>query len=258
MRATIVSALVVVGVTVFLWRAAARATGATLALAALGVLYLISPFAVAGGTFVDSRLPLMTALLAFAGLAPQPTLRVGGAIAAAFALLTLGRSALVAENWLGRAADLAELRADFAFIPAGAKVLPARTEIPDDQAGASGRVLPNFSRLDEHLGALVVIERRAFWPLLFADPSQQPLVVRPPYDQLAEPLGRAPPWQDLVGDPPTAAALADGRFLADWRSRFDYVLVVGPPPPAPTPAGLTLIRAGAETSLYRIEPAAAR
>jgi len=253
-RLTILTAIVVIGVIVLTWRRARRASGVLLALAGLLALYLVLPFAAAGGTFVDSRMSLMAALLLFAGVAPRVSPRAGAAIAAAFALVIAGRAALVADNWLGRAGDLVELRADLAHIPAGANILPANTEIPDAQPGAHGRMLPNYSRLDDHLAALALIERHAFWPLLFADPSQQPVAVRPPYDQLAAPLGQVTPWRDLFDAAATPAEVREYPYLRDWRARFDYVLVVGPrPPAAPTPAALTLIRAGDETSLYRID-----
>jgi hypothetical protein len=255
LRLTILTAGVIIAVVVLTWRRAERATGVTLALAGLLALYLVSPFAVAGGTFVDSRLPLMAALLLFAGVAPRPSPRATIAIAAAFGLLIVGRAALVAHDWLGRARDLVELRADLAHIPPGANVLPARTEIDETRSDGFGRVLPNYSRLDDHLAALALIERHAFWPLLFADPSQQPVAVRPPYDQLAAPLGWSTPWRNLFDAPATPAETRQFPYLRDWRARFDYVLVVGPrpPPAAPTPAALTLIRAGDESSLYQIE-----
>jgi hypothetical protein len=98
-----------------------------------------------------------------------------------------------------------------------------------------------------------VIERRAFWPLLFADPSQQPVVARPPYADIAQPLGMPPAWLSLAEDPTRAAQLGS-PYLADWRRRFDYVLVLGPPPSREsTPPGLRLVRAGLEASLYSIE-----
>ena len=54
--------------------------------------------------------------------------------------------------------------------------------------------------------------------------------------------------------PATPAEVLEYPYLRDWRARYDYVLVVGPRPPAtPTPAALTLIRAGDESSLYRID-----
>jgi hypothetical protein len=253
MGVTVITALVLVGVTILLWRRAQRASGVDLALASLAVLYLAAPFAVAGGTFVDTRIPLMAALLVFAGIAPAASPRVSASIAVAFALLLVGRAALVAQNWQGHAKDLANLRSELAYVEPGAKVLPARAAFPDDFPQGAGRVLPNLARLDDHLGALAVIERRAFWPLLFADPGQQPLVVRPPYDRLSEPLGAAAPWQDLIDDPPTPPQLAAFPYLADWRTRFDYVLLLGPKAAGPTPIGLRLIRADEATSLYRID-----
>jgi hypothetical protein len=250
---TIVTAIVVIGVIVLTWRRAQRASGVLLAFAGLVILYLAAPFAAAGGTFVDSRLPLMAALVLFAGVAPRVSPRAAIAIAAAFGLVIVGRAALVAQNWLGRASDLVELRADLAHIPPGANVLPARTDIDETRSDGFGRVLPNYSRLDDHLAALALIERHAFWPLLFADPSQQPVAVRPPYDQLAAPLGWSTSWNDLYPAPATPRAVRFFPYLRDWRARYDYVLVVGPrPPAAPIPAGLTLIRAGDESSIYRI------
>jgi len=246
-----VTAVIVSGVVIVLWRKAERAEGATLALAALGVLFLIAPFAVAGGTFVDSRLPLMAALLLFAGLAPQPSRRAGAAIAAVFGILILGRAAEVAVAWAGRARDLADLRAELAYVPPGAKLLPAQTQFLPAQEQARGRGLPNFSRMDDHLAAVALIERQAFWPLLFADPSQQPVIVRPPYDALAQPLGQVAPWERLFDAPPTPADVAQYSYLADWRARFDFVLLVGPPP-AQTPPGLTLVRGAEAVSLYRV------
>ena len=248
---TVATAAIVCGLAVLLWRKAERAEGATLALAALGVLYLIAPFAAAGGTYVDSRLPLMAALLLFAGLAPQPSARAGPAIAAALALLIIGRVALVANAWAGRALDLADLRAELAYLPTGAKLLPAQTEFPAGQDAVRGRALPRFTRLDDELAGVALIERRAFWPLLFADPSQQPVIVRPPYDRLAQSLGVSAPWRDLFAQPATPADLAQFGYLADWRARFDYVLLVGPPP-ARTPPGLVVVRGAEAVSLYRV------
>ena len=130
-------------------------------------------------------------------------------------------------------------------------MLPARTEFLPAQEATRGRALPNVARMDDHLAAVALIERHAFWPLLFADPSQQPVIVRPPYDSLAQPLGEVPPWRRLFDRPPTSADLAQYPYLADWRARFDYVLLVGPPP-GPAPPGLTLLRGADAVSLYRV------
>jgi hypothetical protein len=253
-RVTSITLVVVASIIVLVWRRSQRASGVTLALVMLGGIYLAAPCSVAGGTFVDARLPLMGALVIFAGLAPSLPPRTGMAVATAFALLIAGRSAHVAANWQGRARDLADLRSTLAHIEPGSKILPAETDSPTTVASGNGRVLPKMARLDEHLGALAVLERRAFWPLLFHDPTQQPLIVKPPYDRIAAPLGPPSPWRLLFADAPTRRDVAQFPFLADWRERFDYVLVMGPRPmPGMTPRGLSLIRAGDAASLYRID-----
>jgi hypothetical protein len=250
-RATMLSAAVVLAVVVLVWRRCARASGAALAWAALGGLFLVAPFSIGGGTFVDTRLPLMAALLLFAGLSPRLSPRAGMAVAAALSLLAVGRVAEVAAAWQGRAQDLAELRGSLAQVQAGAKILSARPAYDPAYAARNGRALPNVSLMDDHLAALGVIERRAFWPLLFADPGQQPVVVRPPYDRMSQTLGSSAPWEALFAARPSPLALAEYPYLQDWRARFDFVLLAGPPQ-ARAPAGLTLVRAGEAISLYRI------
>lgn len=248
---TLVSAVLVLVVVVLVWRRAERASGLILGLAALAILFVATPFAAAGGSFLETRLPVMTAFWLFAGLAPRASRAEGLAIAAVLAATTVGRAADVAWNWRGRAQDLAELRTELALVQPGQKILLAETE-PRGLVRGRGRTLQGYARLDTHLPALAVIERHAFWPRLFADPSQQTVLVRSPYDRLAEPLGAPPPWSDLTPQA-TVEALRNYPFLARWRDGFDYVLVLGPPPPtASTPRGLSLLRRGLECSLYRI------
>jgi hypothetical protein len=252
-RVTGITAGVVCGVIVLAWRRSGRAGGVSLALSLLGFLYLAAPFYAAGGSFLDFRFPLMAALLLFAGLAPRFPPRTGLAVGAALALVIAGRTAHVAANWQGRARDLADLRASLAHVEPGSKILPVMIDYPNNPPQGAGRVLPLITPLNEHLGAIAVIERRAFWPRLFADPSQQPLRVKPPYDRIAAPLGVMIRWRSLFAAEPTARDIGWYPGLVGWRANFDYVLLVGPkPPPGDLPSGLILIRAGEAASLYRI------
>jgi len=247
--ATAVTAAVVVSAAVLVWRRSRRAAGVTLALAAVAFVYLIAPVSAEGGAFVDARLPPVAALLLFAGVAPQASPKAARVLAAAFALLMLGRAAVVTANWVGHAHDLADLRAELAYVPPGATILPAWIGADEE---TSGRELPHFMLLNGELAALAVIERHAFWPLEFADPAQQPMVVRAPYASLAQPIGSPTPWVRLFDDPATPRDLAEHSYLNNWRGRFDFVLLSGPRPAGPTPAGLALVRGGAATSLYRV------
>jgi hypothetical protein len=65
--------------------------------------------------------------------------------------------------------------------------------------------------VDEHLGALALIEHRAYWPFEFDNPSQQPIETREPYRALAVRVGQIPTWGE--------AAIAN-------VCGFDYVLLM--------------------------------
>ncbi len=251
---TIVTAFVLMFVGTAVRPRAQRASGVGLALATLAILYVVAPSNAGGGAILEARFPVMAAFLVFAGFDPQLPVRNARAIAAMLIAIGVARSAEVAVNWQGRARDLVELRATIASVGPGSKVLLATTNFPVWPLEGGGRVLQGFSRVDEHLAALLVIERHAFWPLLFADPSQQPIVVLPPYDQMAEvSLAEPPRWQDLA-EVPSKGIGRRPPYLRDWRRAFDYVLVLGPPPPAQNaPSGISLIRQGIATSLYRID-----
>ena len=53
-------------------------------------------------------------------------------------------------------------------------------------------MLSNGARTDEHLGALALIEHRAYWPFEFDNASQQPIETREPYRSLAIRVGSMP------------------------------------------------------------------
>jgi len=245
--AIVVTAALVLGAVLLLRRHMRLATGVRLALVCLVAAVVVAPFYALGSGFVDARPALMAALLLFAGAAPQPPPGLGRRMALVFAALIPLRAAIVAANWAGHARDLAELRAQLAYVPPGAKILPAFTQPPRGEE-TSGRELSRMSRINDHIVDLAIIERHTYSPDLFADPAQQPLVVRAPYKM---PQGWSAPWADLY--PETPANLANEGYMDHWRRHFDFVLLTGPPPEARRlPAGLALVRAGAATSLYRV------
>ena len=221
------------------WRGALRAApGAVIALGLTMIAYVASPFFVSGTAFVDSRFPIMTGLLLFAGLrwAPQPSGR-RIAIALALTLAFLARTASLAEVWYSHNEDVSRMRQTIASVPPGARTLVVSLwpkDAPDYWDHMTrGRENPNFApygRLDFHLAALLTIERRAFWPLMFAAPSKQPLRTLPPYDRLAAADGSTPPpfkWLALAPDDPAwVHILTTTPYLRDWSEHFDYVLLL--------------------------------
>lgn len=226
-------------------RGARFAPGAKLALAVLALMFLAAPDQFKGGTFMDVRLALMLGLLLFAGIAPAPRWGRGAGIALV-ALVGL-RSLSVALVWHQHNQDLADLRAAITQVPPGAKVLA----LQGPQGDAPDRGIPDLYRLDSHLPALLVIERRAFWPLLFADAGQQPLIVRPPYDQIAQPLGETLDWASLQ-QPLSAQTFAQAPYLKNWRGDFDAVLLIDPPDPTLPLPGLAPLYSGHYARLWRI------
>lgn len=254
MMLTVVTGAVVFVLLVLLWRQAIFAQGVPLALAALGIVFLVSPATIKGGTFVEARLALMFMLLIFAGMQPRVTRRQGAIVALVVVALIGIRTAYVASRWIDHRQDIADVRSVIAEVKPGSRVLVARGHPGHETAGVlpPERALPGMYRLDGHLGALLVIERRAFWPLMFADPTQQPLMVKPPYDAIAHPLGEPVDWPLLNQDSFSATDLAAARYLPEWRRNFDYVLLIDLPAPSqPPPRGLTPLASNAYAVLYR-------
>lgn len=202
-----------------------RGTALTLLLA-----YACLPFALAGGTFVDTRIPLLLALSLSAGVRPPagrswPCRTVAAALVLAFAVSWSS----VARVWAAPNAEAAELRTSIAPVPAGNRVLVAMPRVDRSNPywrHASPHVLAlGILRIDYQLPALLAIDRRAFWPFLFSDPSQHPIRVRAPYDALAVAQGAPPDLPSLLAerslDPHWPAP-----FLKNWPATYDYLLVI--------------------------------
>jgi hypothetical protein len=130
------------------------------------------------------------------------------------------------------------------------------TNIPQEEApaywdaGPRSRRISNLLRADYHLPALLLIERGAFWPILFANPAQQPIALRPRYARLAREAHDIPPHAALVADPDRGtAALGD----------FDFVLMLeagaGPNLDGFVPRCLTLLSRTDFAALYRVRHA---
>ncbi|MEX0852685.1 MAG: hypothetical protein WD036_05290, partial [Bauldia sp.] len=251
------TAVAVLAAFILLWRHATLHAGSAIALGVLAVVFLIAPSAMKGGTFIDTRLPLLMVLLAFAGARPIIPRSTAIALGAAAAALLLVRTADMAAVWYGHRQDLAELRASIAPIEPGARVLvvsaagaASQEYLADEPAG---RIIPGLYRADVHMAALLLVDRHAFWPLLFADPRQQPVIVRPPYDAIARPLGEPPDYRRLAGD---GMAAPDAPYLAGWPTKFDYVLLIDAgavaDPTSLEPRLLQLLNQSDMAALYRV------
>jgi hypothetical protein len=217
---------------------------AVAAMVTLPLAYFALPFDLMGGSFLDLRFAVMFGFLVFAAvdLAPiaarasavgrgrwiipraySPAIRI--AIGCWMALFAV-RMTILMDVWAEQRQDIAELRAVIAAVPPGAKVF--FTNVPPEEApdywdaGPRSRRLSNGLRTDYHLPALLLIERGAFWPVLFANPAQQPIRLQPAYAKLAQ----------EAHDMPSHAGLAHSRLAGDPDNvlralcDFDFVLML--------------------------------
>ena len=166
------------------------AVSAVLLLAA----FLAAPFAWKGTYALDTRFATMLGFMLFAGFVPAGWRRwQRGAVGAALVLLFAARMALLMTAWAAHRADLADLRTVLATVRPGQAVYVAEAGIQEApsywEANPRWRLLSNGARMDEHLGALTLIEHRAYWPFEFDSASQQPIETREPYRGLAAEVG---------------------------------------------------------------------
>ena len=249
---TLVIGAIVFAVIILGWRGARFAPGARLALALCAVVYILEPDALKTGSFVDLRVGLILGLMLFAGVQPRIEPRYALACGLLITVLIGAQAGVVAYRWADHRTDLADVRAAIATVPQGARVLVARGHpSPGSGPAPAERLLPGVYQTDNHIAALVAIERRAFWPLIFADPRQQPLVIRPPYAAIADPQADPVNWAVLGTPGDHAFELANANYLKGWRAAFDYVLLIDAEGAGPPPPGLQLLYAGSYARLYR-------
>jgi hypothetical protein len=224
-----------------------------LALLLVTGLYLAAPWAFKGTYFFDTRFAIMLGFLLFGAVLPAALPRAAAIVAGtAFTLLFAIRMAVVALAWHGHRHDVADMHAVIATVAPGARVFVASVspeEAPDYwRDGLASRRLSTGIRTDYHLPALLLIERRAYWPFLFDNPSQQPVATLPPYRELAE----------------RAGSMVDHGALAVTGKvdlcGYDYVLLLeaGAEPDLPHFAAdrLTLLARSDFAALFRVRPSA--
>jgi hypothetical protein len=159
----------------------------------------------------------MLGFMLFAGFVPA-NWPVGfrRCVAAIVVVLFVARMGFLGVAWAAHRGDLADLRAVLAPVRPGQAVYVAEAGVQEAPAywaaNRRWRLMSDGVRMDEHLGALVLIEHRAFWPFEFDAPSQQPIETLAPYRGLAE----------RVGSLPDRAATAIANVCG-----FDYVLLLG-------------------------------
>ncbi len=158
---------------------------------------------------LDHRLPVAIAFV-FVGAsdwgaiaAPRRRLIAGGLLA-----LFAVRLAIVGAVWLDADREYAALWPALATVPRGGAVA-----IAAPAGGVQAGGVPLY-----HFPTLAVVFRDAFAPTIFADPSQQPIVLTERGRQLASEANEAALWKDAArGSLPTLPG-------------YDRLMIVDPPP----------------------------
>jgi hypothetical protein len=194
--------------------------GLLLAAAGLLLMYPLVPSVWLTAANIDSRLPVYAALLALGGIAPEgPPARDVRVATVAVAVLLLARVAVVAGTWAGANPEIAQFRRVITAIAPGQRVIVVVGDPKVPPAGGAYHGGPIT------LVPLLTIDRQAFWPTLFASRTLQPLHVKPPFLDISVDQAEAPPVTALVR--PTQRTLTLTPYVRDWRSHFDYLLLVG-------------------------------
>lgn len=226
-------------------------SGVTLILTTL--LFLAAPWAFKETYQLDARFAILLGFLLFGALLPSGLPRpLAASAVAAFILVFAARMSIIAIAWQGHTNDLADLRAIIAAVEPGERVLAVSVtpeEAPDYWLNAPySRRLSLGDQLDHHLPALLLIERRAYWPFLFDNPSQQPVRTLPQYRELATRTGSFTGHREL--DIPGKVDLCGYQYL--------LLLDAGGEPDLANLAHdrLMLLTHSDIAALYRVKPSA--
>ena len=177
--------------------------------------YLAAPYGWKETYQLDTRFAIMLGYIVFAGFVPARwPAWLSGAVAAGVFFLFVARMAVLTTAWMQHRDDLASLRRALEPLRPGQAVYVVSVAPTDPVTYWSrapwSRRLSDGVQTDTHLGALALIEHRAWWPFEFDNESQQPIRTLPPYQGVA---GR-------VGDLPDQLAMAKADLCG-----FDAVLV---------------------------------
>jgi hypothetical protein len=205
--------------------------GSVIALAAIAVLFMVSPFSFKGTGYVDARFAVMFGFLLFGvilpvGLPRKSTFLIGFAMLALFGIRTVQTAAV----WDAHSRDLDQFRSAISAVEPGSRVLLAAVSIEEADLAQHDFLrrqhLSDGSRLDAHTAALLLIERHAFWPFLFANHEQQPVELRSPYAEIAEHTAGIPDVRLLAASIPEPGDVARFPLVGQWSCCYDYVLLM--------------------------------
>ena len=236
-------------------RRLALAPGACVAVVVVAAVFVAAPAEYKGGGFLDARLSVMLGFLAFTAFRPLLSGRIAVAVGITLAALLCVRLATVSVAWLEWRPAVADLRALASLVHPGDRIIQVRID-PGEISDYWARIpvalrTSTHERTEFHMPGYFFIERSAFWPYLFADELQQPILMRQPYYD----LGYA------ADDMPTHAELSRRRAAGNPQAAnpycaFDVVVFLDlwaeANPATIAPDWLEFVAANKTAALYRV------
>ncbi|MCM2475736.1 hypothetical protein HGO38_19870 [Rhizobium sp. CG5] len=235
--------------------------GLCLGACGLVLISIISPTHFMGTGWISWRFPIMAGLTLLAMICPFPqaSRRQLIILVTALCLAVFGRTGWIGYNWWQGQRDVDDVLQAIELIPPGSAVLPLLHEVdPSARYAAPQRFYGPENPIIWHLPTLAVPMAHSFVPTVFAARGKQPLMVLPPWTEIAVQDGAVASIATLICPAMRREAQSFAPYLAHWHERFDYVLVVNADMPDRTtgeeqPQGLQLIRDGGFADLYKVD-----
>ena len=213
-------------------------------------IVVVMPTVVHAVFYLHLRFPIALAFLGAAALRLEAGVRVRACIAGVVLVLLCVRLALAYQCLAQLDRDVTEFRAKEAVVDVGARVMPVVLNVTEGR-DRNFRVGDTDVTKYLHIYSLLVIDRAAFYPLIF---QMFELVANEPYVRYSRPQGMpvlAHKLADLAGYAEPRPGVE--TFPWDWRHHFDYIVVLDfGRDPGPLPAHLELAASGSFFHIYKI------
>jgi hypothetical protein len=214
----------------------------------LAAIYMVLPSEMFHGTNADYRLLMPMAMFA-AAVMRNPFRERRQQLRAATALVALiaAKAAIVTSAWRDSERVYRDFHQVIAEVPEGARLTAFAV------GGTYGDAI--FPTSVIHLGGFAVVERKAFVPMLFANPFDQPLSYTPRYAAVRTGLATGffdgsddVPWMKIDDEydylvlmrppgSPDPRAVADGRTRSRAVSQQGWFVLYRTPRAVPSPDG---------------------
>jgi hypothetical protein len=223
--------------------------GLMVALVLLLIVQLAMPFQLFTAVGVDHRLPIAWDFLAIAAIdIVAETRRAANFVLASLCLLLVGRMTIIETRWTADAPLYASIEKGLRKLPSGATVALG---LPPDAFDSSSR--PGIAAF--YLPTWKIARHGGFTQVVFAIPTQHPLIMRPRYARLAASASPYRVWKafDRSAACPSASAQAKPPPRA-W-ARFNAFVILFPDPRCLHPIRpLTLLYQSPAMAIYENRP----